>query len=320
MKMLKTVLPILAAAFAALLWQSCHVLDPDSRDKKIIEESFAAIHAKACIDFRWFGSGQWKLSKDGWSGGGRGPYAVSLRTNEPHCQAVWKLFKSGGPLTRNPHLLNPLFDSNDTEVLLTAMYLFTEVSTNDFTEGQGLWLAREVSPLAAKIRPLLYEHRDVRVRCMAANILKEWSFLALEDIDRMLSDSNLSVQMIGVSSANLVSEQINVGITPLFRQQAYDLELATTREDYYAHNRKLISVLLKHLNDNHFYVRSSCYNLFRSQIGQQAPSSDGGRAINFPDTFPRSPLWWAHESWMTRHEMMKKLQSWWEDNQDKLHI
>ncbi len=318
-----TLILIVGVLMTLVLSQGCHSLQPIPSDKKIVAEGFTVLNTTPCIHFRWFGENEWRLSKTGWGGGGHHPYEVYLRTDEPQdYKAIEGLYEYDGPIKREPTLLLPLFDSHNTETVLAAMYVFREAHQVYDTLGPGLGFATGVNPVAAKLRSLLYTHRDVRVRCMAADIMLAESFLVLDDVDKMLSDSNLCVRIIGVESVDSVSRQINRLVNLALSESLNNgLNQANHGEDYPEEiNRKLVSILLRHLNDNHFYIRSSCYNAFRSQTGNTSPKPYRHFFIDVPETYLKVPLWWAHESWTARGELQRDLLSWWESNKGELRI
>lgn len=285
--------------------QGCRSWEADSYHRKLVEDGLAAAQTGSCIDCRWYGANHWRLSEGGWDGGGHGPYEVNFNTSNPDCRAVWDL-RNSVLLLGDPNLLLPLFDSHDAEVLLTAMHLY-----------RGEYEDKE-TPAAARVRSLL-KHRDVRVRCMAATKLSRKPFLTMAEIDGMLGDSDLSVQIIGVEAARKLSTRINVGINPVLPELSSMVPDDPHDDEYYFElNRELISVLLKHLNDNHFYIRAECYYLFRHQIGKGEPRRRNHFGVDVPETFPRYDMWWAHAAWIERRDMQQEMVAWWEEEKGEL--
>ena len=291
----------------------------NAKDKQVSNEDILAmIQNKRCIDFRWYGTNHWNLRENGWSSGGTEPYDVHQRTNEQHAHTFWQLrSKKDSRLIQHPGLLYPLFDSDDAEVVLTAMYCYSEAPF-DYKRGKRPVISpADLSDLASRLRKLLSEHRDARVRCMAADLLCKKAILDIDDVDRMLSDKDLSIQILGVESVYLTRNLLEHGLGGvgplLFRPTGIRISGYIERKQYYAIKKQLIPILLKHLNDNHFYIRAACYQSFASLVERHKPSSDGRYTIEKPKTLP-NPIQWERESWWNCRDEQRKLLSWWEDN------
>jgi len=283
------------------------------------EEILSSIVDKRCIDLRWYGTNHWNLREDGYHSGGGGPYEVLARSNEvlSHAHAEVLLGGKSSRLIQHPGLLYPLFDSDDTEVVLTAIYCYSEMPTYDTRTKRTLISTADLSALASQLRKLLSEHRDVRVRCMAADVLRKKAILDIEDIDRMLSDKNLSIQILGIECVYLTRNLLEHGfesVAPLLvRPTGIGMSGYVERKQYYTIKKQLIPILLKHLNDNHFYIRAACYQSFAALVTSHKLCSDGHYTTEKPEALPK-PIQWERESWWNCRDEQRKLLSWWEDN------
>ena len=283
------------------------------------EEILSSIVNKRCIDFRWYGTNHWNLREDGWHSSGGGSYEVLPRSNEvlSHGHAQVLLGREDSRLIQNPGLLYCLFDSDDTEVVLTAIYCYSEMPTYDRRTKRTLISRADLSELASQLRKLLSEHRDVRIRCMAADVLRKKAILDIGDIDLMLSDKDLSVQILGIECVYLTRNLLEHGLGSVppvvFRPTGIGMSGYIERKQYYRIKKQLIPILLKHLNDNHFYIRAACYQSFATLVERHRPSSDGRYSIEKPKTLP-NPIQWERESWWNCRDEQRKLLSWWEDN------
>ncbi len=308
-----------AVTIGANMLSGCAISNTnDSQDAD--EEILSSIVNKRCIDFRWYGINHWNLREDGWHSGGRVPHEVLPRSNQPlsHAHAQVLLGREDSRLIQYPRLLYPLFDSDDTDVVLTAIYCYSEMPTYDTRTKRTLISTGDLSELASQLRKLLSEHRDVRVRCMAANVLHKKAILDIEDIDRMLSDKDLSIQILGIDSVYLIRNLMERGfeaIVPSLRPTGVGISRYVERKEYYMIKKQLIPILLKHLNDNHFYIRAACYQSFASLVERHRPSSEGHYTTEKPKTLPK-PIQWERESWWSCRDEQRKLLSWWEDNSE----
>ena len=126
------------------------------------------------IDFRWYGNNKWRLKENGFSGGGHHPYEVRPKTDRlssyPHGRL---LLGKDVRLIQNPTLLYPLFDSFDSDVVIAALYCYSKEPIYGYWAKETPNLTAHQYDLASYLRRLISGHRDVRVRCMAANILMQ---------------------------------------------------------------------------------------------------------------------------------------------------
>jgi hypothetical protein len=273
------------------------------------------------IEFRWYGNNKWRLDEDGWDGGGHDPYEVVLKTDRlysyPHGRLLWG--KDDVRLTKNPKLLYPLFDSSDPDVVLAALYCYSkEPIYGHWAQGMPNLTADQFD-LGSQLRRLITEHRDVRVRCMAAHILMQKALVTIEDIDSMLSDENLSVQIIGIRSIASISNSIQLNEHEHFTKRPLLTEADNERfgRIFYLIKKKLIPILLKHLNDNHFYIRASCYSDFVSLVERRKYLPNSRMTIERPKMLEKY-FEWERESWRKRRDKQQELISWWQDNSESI--
>ncbi len=273
------------------------------------------------IEFRWYGNNKWRLDEDGWDGGGHDPYEVIPKTERlysyPHGKLIWG--KGDARLIKNPKLLYPLFDSSDPDVVLAALYCYSKVPIYGFWEHGNLLSKTDQSDLGSQLRRLISKHRDVRVRCMAAHLLMQKDFVTTEDIDRMLSDENLSVQIIGIRSIASIMNSIQLNEHEHFTKRPRLTEADTERfgRTYYPIKKNLIPILLKHLNDNHFYIRASCYSDFVTLVERRKYLPNGRMTIERPKMLEKY-FEWERESWRKRRDKQQELISWWQDNSESI--
>ena len=154
---------------------------------------------------------------------------------------------------------------------------------------------------------------------MAAHILMQKHFVTVKDIDRMLSGKNLSVQLIGIHSIASIRNVIESDEHMHFTTRPRPTEADTRKfsRKYYSIKRQLIPVLLKHLNDNHFYIRASCYSDFVGLVERRKFLFNGHMTIDRPQMLAKR-FEWERESWWKRRDKQQQLLSWWEANSESI--
>jgi hypothetical protein len=148
---------------------------------------------------------------------------------------------------------------------------------------------------------------------MAADILREKACPTIEDIDRMLSDENLSVQIIGIRSISDIRKSMEYAEFKHFKANPRPTEAETRRfsRTYDPVKKQLIPVLLKYLNDNHFYIRTACYDTFVFMLERRRFLPGRGMRIEKPEMLAKR-FQWERESWWKYREEQQKLLAWWE--------
>jgi hypothetical protein len=280
------------------------------------DEILESFRNDTIVQFQWYGNNQWRLDESGWDGGGHAPYDVDLNTDEIHRCAHGELVWDGhdARLLGNPQLLYPLFDSSDTDVVLAALYCYSNAPIHGYMTNTTLLSTTDEPDLGSQLRRLLNEHRDVRVRCMAADMLRVKSFLAIRDVDRMLCDENLSVQIMGIRAIIRIRNGMKADERKVFGggSRPTEADARSLHRSYYPIKKQLIPILLKHLNDNHFYIRAECYREFRFLVRRRRYLHDGRMTIETPD-MPAKRFDWERESWWNCRDQQQKLLSWWQD-------
>jgi hypothetical protein len=86
---------------------------------------------------------------------------------------------------------------------------------------------------------------------------------------------------------------------------------------FYITKKLLIPVLLKHLNDNHFYIRAGCYSTFLFLVERRISLPNGHLIIRKPKMLAKR-FEWERESWWSCQDQQQKLLAWWEDNGESI--
>jgi len=258
------------------------------------DDILAMVRSQRHIDVIWMGTDHWTVTATGMDGGGHGPYDVHHRTNEPDYYAFDHLLldSTHSRLASHFGLLFPLLESDDAEVVLTALYCYGQVTCGTVTPLDVPVSNEHLAELGAALRRLMNEHRDVRVRCMAANLLFRRELFELADLDRMLSDEDLAVRLIGTRTTYAVLKYI-AGRLP-FPPQAIGIphRVGIRRQIAMggtgAVKEALASILLEHLNDNHCAVRWNSYSAFRTLVERQRPTGRGTYTVETPRDLART--------------------------------
>lgn len=287
------------------------------------DDILAMVRSQRHIDVIWMGTDHWTVTATGMDGGGHGPYDVHHRTNEPDYYAFDHLLldSTHSRLASHFGLLFPLLESDDAEVVLTALYCYGQVTCGTVTPLDVPVSNEHLAELGAALRRLMNEHRDVRVRCMAANLLFRRELFELADLDRMLSDEDLAVRLIGTRTTYAVLKYI-AGRLP-FPPQAIGIphRVGIRRQIAMggtgAVKEALASILLEHLNDT--TVPFGGIVTARSGPSWNASGQrDAGRTPSRrPETLPEH-IDWIRQSWWARQEAQQALLAWWQAN--KYHV
>jgi len=273
-------------------------------------------------DCTWYGTNHWKLMENGWDGGGHGNYEFISNTNNKYYHLFSQLFW-GSPtnrLAKNPRILFPLLESDSFEDILAAFYCYKHSGLPARNSGRDNYGSKSDLEMTGDIfRKLLNNNRDVRVRFLAAEYLRAAELFELEDIERMLSDENFSVQCEGVLTAHNAIRMI--GSAKKIERNSGQGKIGFAKNiqegKVYDEKKLLGEIVLKHLNDNHFYIRSSSYSIFRKLIKRMVPAKREG---NYTQELAKLPehmnRHWERESWWKRRQEQQKLIAWWEKNSD----
>ena len=77
--------------------------------------------------------------------------------------------------------------------------------------------------------------------------------------------------------------------------------------------RKLVSLVIKHLDDPHFYIRDTMYQRFRSLVRLWRPASATGYTDHYPPGMPKR-IDWARAGWHEYSAAKREIENWWATN------
>jgi hypothetical protein len=204
-------------------------------------------------------------------------------------------------LEQEPLAFLPLFDSTDPEVILTGVYIYRRSPA--FMEHLS---TEDKSQVAAAFRKLL-SHDDVRMRFTAGQTLGERRWLTVDDVDRGFDDEALSLRVLTAWWAGDVAER-----PAIYSPQGKLLDADPNQTERVDIKRKLAPVLLDHLNDPHFIIRSEVYGSFHSLLAEGvAIGQRSGHDLE--PTFP-TKIDWVRGDWHTREQTRKAWKAWWAEH------
>jgi hypothetical protein len=175
----------------------------------------------------------------------------------------------------NPLVFLPLLDSADSETVLTAMYLFQHA-------GFGRYEPADAQAISEALHVKGLTHADARVRYQAMLLIEVNGWTEIADVDLGYSDTSAAVRQQTTTNSSL-----------LVRKMLHD-----------ERKPELIGILIKHLNDEDFLVRSMAGIQLRHLLSSNPDS------IELP---PNTPDWidWVRADWASREATKRAWEQWW---------
>lgn len=214
-------------------------------------------------------------------------------------------------LQQNPQLLLPAFTADDPDIVLTALFAYGQAFGRDSNKpiGQLSHVSREA--LVNALRDHCFDHRDVRVRQMAVQILafdfEGTRLLKVDDLAHLLRDGSASVRNLAVRILNYggTTQRVRVDI----EGEALHPEL-TKRKQWFERRQKTIPLMIEHLNDPHPGIRLSLSfelmtSLFRWEVEEDLRRQVGPPGL--PERFD-----WGRSSWEAREAYRQVWLQWWD--------
>lgn len=202
---------------------------------------------------------------------------------------------------QDPLMFLPLFDSKDSQLVLTGIHLYREFFPEKLTYNQSV-------EITAAFRKLL-DQKDSRMRWTAIDTLGSHRWLTAEDIERGLNDEVLDV----VWTTSFYLDAL------LRNRTLYDPDGKLIEgdpngiEQTLETKRKLAPILLEHLNHTHFDIRSKCARGFRNLFVRHVRKEDG-RIRQVPAPTRPSYLDWKRADWHTREQTKQQWKAWWAEH------
>jgi len=219
---------------------------------------------------------------------------------------VLEVHLSRGLRERKPLLFLPLFDSQDPQLVLTAIYIYRPAI---YIYGRSLRsnLKDEDNAQIVNAFRKLLERRDARIRFAAIETLGRSRLLNVNDVQHGLNDSALCVRFVTASCLDRLIE------TPRYNNEGKLVVNQQQIEELLKTKRQLAPILLEHLNDTHYSVRSNVSSEFRGMFKKRVRTERGGIRYVPASTLPKK-LDWVRSDWQTREETKQQWKTWWAEH------
>lgn len=199
----------------------------------------------------------------------------------------------------DPRVFLPMLDHDDTDAVLTAMWLMDKWNWHRNHPGTSPATRDTVAALARELRQKSLGHTDARIRWMAMYLLDRFDCGTVEDVNKGFADTSTAVR-----------EETSWVLFDVRNQMARPGDMAF----YDANNdlkRQLVPVLMKHLRSDDFFVRVSARQCLDQILIRHEPvDARGYRQLDPPGMPPE--IAWATADWELRNASQKAWSDWWE--------
>jgi hypothetical protein len=216
-----------------------------------------------------------------------------------------------GLFAKQPLAFLPLFDDPDPEIILTgaAVYLKAMGSGDFRPEDLG---EQKTNQIATAIREKLLPHRDVRIRWTAIEMLGQSRLMTTDDIKAGLNDSDIAIRFATAFWLNMVRSKWSWDADPDNTDEpAWGKKL--TPQEFRQREAILAEILLAHLNDAHFHIRSTCGDTLRAIFMVRVSDIQAADPTKKPIPLPRNDDW-VRCDWQRRVGTQKAWAQWWKQN------
>lgn len=232
---------------------------------------------------------------------GAGMSGSSMQFDGPPAYGVRQYLSQN--LEQTPLFLLPLMtEREDTDIVCTGLYVYEYILSDDLKSQYS-------DEISDAFRTLL-NHRDSSVRATALSYLQRNRWLTCEDIDRTMSDESLSVAYNAVCAAEtLLDEKHKQVIYDENGRRIAGSDLAL--KQIIELKRKLVPIMLDHLNDTHFFSRSICADICHHAVCRYVKTEGGiteKKPPNYPDRYD-----WMRSNYADRVQKQKEWKQWWAD-------
>jgi hypothetical protein len=196
-------------------------------------------------------------------------------------------------------LFLPALASKDQRVILTGMYIYRYHWPNKITDEQN-------NEIADAFRALL-SNPDTGVRVEVFNRLGPKHLLSTDDIIKGLSDDAHDVRYIAAlhcsSSYYFMNSMVYTEDGQIHKGDPQKVN------ELIEEKRRLIPVLLEHLNETNPFTRSDISHAFLNTFTRKVYTGSGTRHV-LPDFLPRQ-IDWMKDSWHKREQTKEIWTKWW---------
>ena len=254
----------------------------------------------------WYGVGTGEIEPTGTSFSSSG-----LNFENSRSEVIEKQLRENGLMAKHPLVFLSLFDDRDPETVLTGAAAYTMAQIYGEVKPQDLDKAT-TDKIAAAVREKLLIHRDVRVRSAAIAILGDTQWMLPEDIAKGLDDQTHEIRILTVSRIQMVRAKWSWESDPDNKEEP-NSPTRLTRDQFREREAVLAEILLKHLNDTHFYIRENAADVLRSIFLQCVSDWQAANPTKKPIERPRD-FDWVRSEWQRRVTTQKVWTNWWKQN------
>jgi hypothetical protein len=233
------------------------------------------------------------IQQDGSSGGGGALHFIKTAAGMLERQCIF-----GNLLDKDPLMFLPALASKDQRVILTGMYIYQYNWPDKLTDEQK-------NQIANAYRSLL-SNPDTGVRSEVINQLSAEGLLSADDIIKGLSDDAQDVRYLAAFHCHTVYSQNSPVYTKEGKIHKGDPQKVN---ELIESKRKLIPVLLKHLNETNPFTRYDIAQAIYNMFTKIEYTGSGTRRI-LPDSVPKQ-IDWKRDSWHKREETKEIWTKWW---------
>ncbi len=234
------------------------------------------------------------IKVNGASGGGGGLNFIKTSASVLEYQ-----LRGDGLLDNDPLFFLPALASKDQRVILTGMYIYHHFWPNKLTDEQK-------NKIGDAFRTLL-SNPDTGVKVAVLNQLIARRLLSTDDIINGLSDNAHDVRYIAALHCSSGSYFM---VSPVYTEDGQIHEGDPQKvNELIKEKRKLIPVLLEHLNETNPFTRSDISHAFRNTFTRKVYTGSGTRNA-LPDFMPQQ-IDWMKDSWQKREETKAIWTKWW---------
>ena len=231
---------------------------------------------------------------NGSSGGGGGLHFIKTPAGVLEYQ-----FRGDGLLDKDPLFFLSALTSKDQRVILTGMYIYHYYWPDKLTDEQK-------NKISDAFRALL-SNPDTGVRVEVFNRLGPKHLLSTDDIIKGLSDDAHDVRYIAAlhcsSSYYFMNSMVYTEDGQIHKGDPQKVN------ELIEEKRRLIPVLLEHLNETNPFTKSDIANAFRNTFTRKVYTGSGTRN-ELPDFLPQQ-IDWKRDSWQKREETKELWTKWW---------
>lgn len=216
-----------------------------------------------------------------------------------------------GLFATQPLAFLPLLDDPDPEIVLTGASVYVKAMNSGEFRPEELGEAK-TKQIVMAIREKLLPHRDVRIRWVAVDMLSQSTLMTPQDVKQGMNDPTDAIRIVTAGCLRGVMAKWIWDTDPDNAEEpAWGKKL--TRDELRRYDAILAEVLLDHVNDTHFFVRSNAAEavrgIFLRRVNDILEANPTKKGFAAPRDFD-----WVRSEWQRRATTQKTWKGWWKQN------